>query len=694
MSLWTKSNKNTEKHTQLAEAVLEALAVIWLTPDGDILDANENFCTVLGYDHDEIIGEKHAIFIGPEFANSQGYQDFWTQLRQGHKISETFARVAKGGHTVWIEASYVPITDKNNNVIKVVKFAVDVTKRIEEMAEAQSHLKALDHSTATIEFELDGTIVTANDNFLATVGYTLDEIRGKHHSMFLDKAYCKTDEYGRFWSDLGNGETKADEFRCFGKGGREIWLQATYNPVLNALGQPQKIVKFAYDVTAQKKQSLDQESQIAALGRSQAVIEFEPDGIIRTANQNFLDALGYDLSEISGKHHSMFVLSEDADSDAYQAFWNALRAGEFQQAEYLRIAKGGREVWIQATYNPIQDSDGRVYKVVKFATDITATKRAVAGFQDAMSKLAANDLSARMNDEVPKEFETLKQAFNSTVVALGTVIINISESAETTLSEVAQIASAANDMSQRTEKQAAALEESAAALEEMAVSVSSAATAAVEAEEISDSAQDRTVAGLATVRQAVGTMREIAASSERISKITALIDDIAFQTNLLALNAGVEAARAGDSGRGFAVVASEVRQLAQRSAESAMEISALIIETTQLVQSGVKLVDESGASLEEIAGYAEKIRSHVGSLASSAKEQSNGLTEINSAISQLDQATQQNVAMFEETTAATQALESEANTLTEHTKQFSFGDQSNDTVVEFPDVGQEFVASA
>lgn len=675
MGFWNTPAKKDETSEQLSGAVLRTSAVIWFSPEGEVLDANDNFCRVMGYERDEIIGNKHALFLDPSYAKSEAYHSFWSRLKKGESFSDTFLRIGKGNRRVWIEASYVPISDEHGKVIKILKFATDVTARLQESHESKRQLEALDQSQATIEFLLDGTIVSANDNFLHAVGYTLDELRGKHHSIFIDDAYKQSPEYRKFWADLARGEAQSGEFRRFGKGGREVWMQASYNPILDADGTPVKVIKFASDITEYKQRSLDLESQISALDRSQAVIEFDPDGTVRTANSNFLNALGYELGEIVGKHHRIFVAPEEVSSPDYNAFWEALRAGEYQQAEYRRIGKGGKEVWIQATYNPIMNPDGQVYKVVKFATDITPAKNAILAFQQVMSRLAQNDLGVRLTQDVPLEFATLKEEFNSSVVALGAVISGISERADVMMAEVTQIASAATDLSQRTEKQAAALEETSTALEEMTASVSEAAKAAAQADQTSISATERTDSGLETVQKAVEAMKAIETSSNSISKITGLIDDIAFQTNLLALNAGVEAARAGESGRGFAVVASEVRQLAQRSSEAAKEISDLIGRTAKEIDGGVKLVDDSGTALAEIAEFVKEIRERVRNMTSSAQEQSVGLDEINTAMNQLDQATQQNAAMFEETSAATQSLEKEAGMLTDSTKQFSFSEE-------------------
>ena len=235
---------------------------------------------------------------------------------------------------------------------------------------------AIGKSQAMIEFTTDGKIIAANQNFLDAMGYRLDEIVGKNHSMFVAPGVQGSAEYRAFWAKLNRGEYQSGEFKRLGKGQREVWIQGAYNPILDADGKTLKVVKFAMDVTAVKVRSMDDAGKIAAIGRSQAVIEFNLDGTIITANDIFLSVLGYTLAEIEGKHHSLFVEPATRDSAAYREFWASLNRGEYQAAEYKRIAKGGREVWILATYNPILDDTGRVIKVVKYASDVTASMEA------------------------------------------------------------------------------------------------------------------------------------------------------------------------------------------------------------------------------------------------------------------------------------------------------------------------------
>ncbi|UFZ07285.1 PAS domain-containing methyl-accepting chemotaxis protein [Bradyrhizobium ontarionense] len=365
-----RSNTRSDAEAQLA-ALSRASAVIEFRLDGTIITANKNFLDALGYQLQEIQGKHHSMFVEPSERDSAGYREFWAALSRGEFQAAEFKRMAKGGREIWLEASYNPVLDSSGKPVKVVKFATDITKRkLRSMADA-SKLAAIDRAQAMIEFKLDGTIVDANQNFLHALGYRLDEIQGKNHSMFIEPALRDSPAYREFWAALNRGEYQASEYKRIGKGGKEVWILATYNPVLDVSGRPIGVVKFATDVTAQKLKNADLAGQIEAIGKSQAVIEFNMDGTIITANDNFLRALGYTLPEIQGKHHSMFVEQSERDGSAYRDFWANLNRGQYQAAEYKRIGKGGKEVYIQASYNPILDLNGKPFKVVKYATDVT-----------------------------------------------------------------------------------------------------------------------------------------------------------------------------------------------------------------------------------------------------------------------------------------------------------------------------------
>ncbi|MDB5656465.1 MAG: methyl-accepting chemotaxis sensory transducer with Pas/Pac sensor [Tardiphaga sp.] len=366
--------KNTTERDALAlvTAMGKSQAIIEFATDGTILAANQNFLDALGYRSDEIVGKNHSMFVPPEMQVGPAYRAFWASLNRGEYQSGEFKRLGKGNRVVWIQGSYNPILDDAGKPLKIVKFAMDTTAlKIRSMDDA-GKIEAIGRSQAVIEFKLDGTVIAANDMFLRLLGYSLAEIEGKHHSMFVAPAERDSAAYREFWASLNRGEFQSAEYKRIGKGGREVWILATYNPIFDDTGRPVKVVKFASDITDEKLRNANFSGQLDAIGKSQAVIEFGMDGRVLTANANFLALLGYSLAEIAGKHHSMFVASNDRDGAAYREFWASLNRGEYQAAEYKRIGKGGREVWIQASYNPILDLNGKPYKVVKYATDTTA----------------------------------------------------------------------------------------------------------------------------------------------------------------------------------------------------------------------------------------------------------------------------------------------------------------------------------
>lgn len=350
----------------------KSLAVIHFDMEGRILEANGNFLATMGYGLEEIRGQHHRIFMPATEVESEDYRRFWERLREGRHDTQEYRRIAKGGREVWIQASYNPVLDKRGRPVKVVKYAADITRQKNLSAEYAGQIAAIEKSQAVIHFSLDGTIIDANDNFLNAMGYSRDEICGRHHSMFVDPVEAQGDAYRSFWEKLRRGEFQACEYRRLGRDGREVWIQASYNPILDSCGRPSKVVKFATDITARKLAQADSGGQLAAIDRAQAVIHFDLDGRITDVNENFLATVGYTRDEVVGRHHSMFIDPEYARSEEYARFWEGLRAGNFDMREYRRLGKGGREVWIQASYNPIFDMNGKPFKVVKYATNITA----------------------------------------------------------------------------------------------------------------------------------------------------------------------------------------------------------------------------------------------------------------------------------------------------------------------------------
>jgi methyl-accepting chemotaxis protein len=539
-------------------------------------------------------------------------------------------------------------------------------------------LEAINKVQAIIEFTMDGTILTANENFLKAMGYSLAEIKGKHHSMFVETAYRESPEYRMFWEKLGRGEFDAGEYKRIGNGGKEVWIQASYNPILSPNGKPLKVVKFATDVTQQKLRNADYRGQIAAIGKAQAVIEFALDGTVLNANENFLKTLGYSLGEIKGQHHSMFVEPTYRQSPEYKLFWEKLGRGEYDAGQYKRVGKGGREIWIQASYNPIMDLNGKPFKVVKYATDVTASVKASQALQQAVSQVRDVVESAKHNDltdRVPLEgkngeIEALCAGVNGLLDTMAAVILKIKTSVREVSSASAEISTSTTDLSQRTEEQAASLEQTSASMEEMSATVKKNAENAQQANQSAAGTQDVADRGGQVVAKAVDAMARIEESSRKISDIIGVIDEIARQTNLLALNAAVEAARAGEAGRGFAVVASEVRSLAQRSSQAAKDIKDLITNSNSQVKDGVDLVNKAGTALTEIVESIKKVASVVSEIAAASAEQATGIEQVNKALTQMDEVTQQNSALVEENAATAKTLEQQAKAMDDEVSVF------------------------
>jgi methyl-accepting chemotaxis protein len=339
--------------------------------NGNVLAANQNFLDVMGYPLEEVVGQHHSLFCAPAVVQSKDYRDFWAKLRRGEFDAGEYKRQRKDGASVWLQATYNPILDSDGKPYKVVKLATDMTRAKLANAEFHGKVRAMDRSQAIAEFDLDGNILHVNQNFLRCVGYQLEEVVGKHHSMFCTPEYVARKSYEDFWKKLRRGEYDAGEYQRVANGGGLVWIQATYNPILDAEGNPYKVVKFATEITLAKQLAAETEGKLQAIDRSQASIEFDLQGNILTANENFLETMGYRLEEIVGRHHQIFCEQEYVRSTAYRDFWVGLGRGEYQVGRFLRLGKHDMRVWIQASYNPVMDSDDKPYKVVKFATDIT-----------------------------------------------------------------------------------------------------------------------------------------------------------------------------------------------------------------------------------------------------------------------------------------------------------------------------------
>ncbi|MGE6743978.1 methyl-accepting chemotaxis protein [Allorhizobium pseudoryzae] len=378
-----------EEMKAISRALDRSQSVIEFDVNGTILAANANFVRAVGYESHEIVGKHHRIFVDPKVASSQDYSDFWQQLRRGDFVSGEFSRLAKDGSVLWLQASYNPIKNADGHVTKIIKFASDITQQKLREAEHKGQMEAINRSQAFIEFSPDGIVLNANEIFLNLTGYHIDEIVGRHHRIFVEKDDAQSQDYNDFWIKLGQGKSISREFRRIKKDGAEIWIQATYSPIIDPTGRLYKVVKLATDITTQKIQSSQDRGLVEAINRSQAVISFNPDGMILDANANFLNTVGYTKEEIVGKHHRMFVDAAYGQSRDYQDFWAHLRSGSYHAGEYKRFGRSGKEIWLQATYNPIYGPSGKLERIVKFAEDIT--QEVIDRKQIEMLSLVANE---------------------------------------------------------------------------------------------------------------------------------------------------------------------------------------------------------------------------------------------------------------------------------------------------------------
>jgi methyl-accepting chemotaxis protein len=449
-------------------------------------------------------------------------------------------------------------------------------------SDAENILSAISKSYAIAEFKPDGSILSANEIFLKVFGYTFGELKGQNHSIFVDATLRQTVEYRQFWDTLLSGAFQATEYKRIAKEGRQLWIRASYNPVLNRKGKIAKIVKIATDITEQMQKDADVAGQIQAIGKSNAVIEFTLDGTIINANANFLNAVGYQLNEVAGKHHSMFVEPTEARSDCYRQFWSSLRTGSYQTGEFKRIGRNGKEIWLQASYNPINDMDGKPFKVVKYASDITAM-------------VAERTRRANAQNAIAEDLVEISRLVSVTTQ-------QSSDGAEASLETSANVQAVASGA------------------EELASSVSEISRQVTHALEITESA----------VRQAEHTnsvVSGLSAAAQKIGLVVEMISNIAGQTNLLALNATIEAARAGELGRGFAVVAAEVKQLADQTAKATSEIGSQIASVQATTDSAVTAISSISAIISQINNISSSIASAVSEQSTVTNEMSRNMQQ-------------------------------------------------------------------